>query len=349
MDPVTHFLTGACLSRAGLNRATGLATLTMVLATESPDIDVLWFFGGSVTGFAHHRGFTHTLLGAPVMAGIVVGGVYGIYRLWRRRRGDWKPKREPRWGLLFLFALLGVLVHIFQDFTNNYGVRPLAPFHPHWYSWDIVSIIDPIMLAALALGLLVPALLRLVTEEVGAGPGRYRGRGGAVFALLVLAAVIWVRDFEHRRAVAALNSITYRGENPIRVSAFPYPLNPFTWGGVIETRDFYEIVPVDSSSGAVDPNNEAVPHFKPAETPVTLAAKKSRLGRFYLDWADYPFVTVRPLPGNAGNRVQFRDLRFAYGRPFSDTLYTPLTGHVELDPQLRVIDQYMGAPPAERR
>jgi len=41
MDPVTHMMTGACLSRAGLNRKTGLATLTLTLALEAPDIDLL--------------------------------------------------------------------------------------------------------------------------------------------------------------------------------------------------------------------------------------------------------------------------------------------------------------------
>jgi inner membrane protein len=347
LDPVTHLLTGACLSRAGLNRTTGLATLTLVLATESPDIDILWFFGGSVTGFAHHRGFTHTLLGAPAMAAITVGGVYGVYRLLRRRR-SWKPRLEPRWGVLFFCALLGALVHIFQDWTNNYGVRPLAPFHPRWYSLDIVSIVDPIMLAALALGLLVPALLGLVTEEVGAARARFRGRGGAIFALLVLAAAIGVRALEHRRAVTALNSIMYRGEDPVRGSAYPYPLNPFAWGGVIETRDFFEIVQIDSRSGQVDPENQAMPRFKPEETPITLAAKQSRLGRFYLDWAQYPLISVHSLSGRAGYRVEFQDLRFAYSRALPPGAPLPLTGYVEIDPQLRVVDQYMGAPPKER-
>jgi inner membrane protein len=335
------------LSRAGLNRTTGLATLTLVLAAEAPDIDILWFFGGSVTGFAHHRGFTHALVGAPVVAAVTVAGVYGVYRILRGRRG-WKPRLEPRWGLLFAYALLGALLHIVQDFTNNYGVRPLAPFHSRWYSWDIVSIIDPIMLAALALGLVAPLLLSLITEEVGAGPARFRGRGGALFALLALAAVIGVRDFEHRRAVTALNSITYRGEDPIRAAAYPYPLNPFVWGGVVETRDFFEIVQVDSSSGQVDPTNEAVLRFKPEETPVTLAAKKSRLGRFYLDWAQFPLLRVQPLPGSAGYRVQFLDLRFAYST-FSRSSSAPLAGYVELDPQLRVTDEYIGAPPPARR
>ena len=65
MEPVTHLLAGACLGRAGLNRKTGLATLTLVLAAEAPDLDVVAYFGGSVSGMAHHRGITHTLLGSP--------------------------------------------------------------------------------------------------------------------------------------------------------------------------------------------------------------------------------------------------------------------------------------------
>jgi inner membrane protein len=347
LEPVTHFLTGACISRAGLNRTTGLATLTLVLATEAPDLDVLYYFGGSVTVFAHHRGFTHTFLGAPVVAALVVAGVFGLYRILCLR--DWKPRLAPRWGLLYVYALLGALVHILQDFTNNYGVRPLAPWNPRWYSWDIVSIIDPVMLAALILGLAVPAVLTLIKEEVGAGKPQFRGRGGAIFALLCLAAAILVRDIEHRRALAALNSITYREEDPLRAGAYPYALNPFLWSGVVETRDFFEVLPLESLSGQVDPQNQARVRFKPQETPITLAAKKSRLGRVYLDWARYPLLATERLPGNAGYRVQFQDLRFADALDSSRDSSPPLAGYVELDPQLRVTDEYMGRRAAEKR
>jgi len=314
----------------------------MVLAAEAPDADVLALLGGSVSGFAHHRGFTHTLVGAPVVAGVVTLAVYGIYRLMARRGR--KPKLLPRWMLLFFYALLMCLAHIFQDFTNNYGVRPFAPFHPRWYSWDIVPIVDPIMLVALFLGLVVPSLFALISEEVGAAKHQFQGRGGAIFALFCLAAVILVRHVEHRRAVGALNSLTYRNEEPERVSAVPYISTPFAWTGLVETRNSFELVPVNSWSGQVDPQNRSVVIFKPEETPVTLAAKQSRLGRVYLDWAGYPLVTTEKLPGNAGYRVQFKDLRFASAETFSQSASTPLTGYVELDPQLRVTDQYMGRP-----
>jgi inner membrane protein len=340
MEPVTHLLTGACISRAGLNRTTGLATLTLVLAAEAPDLDVLCYFGGSVNGFAHHRGFTHTFLGAPLVAAVVVAGVYVLYRVLSRR--GWQPRLAPRWGLLFAYALIGALVHILQDSTNNYGVRPLSPFDTRWYSWDIVFIVDPLMLGALILGLAGPSLLTLITEEVGAAKPRFRGRGGAIFALGAWAAIVFVRDLEHRRALAALNSVTYRNEDPIRVAAYPYPLNPFAWAGVVETRDFFEMLPVDSASGRLDPQNQAKIRFKPEETPVTLAAKKSRLGRVYLDWAQFPLVEPERLPRNAGYRVRFQDLRFAYALASSRGSTPVLAGYVELDPQLNIIDQYMG-------
>ena len=342
MDPVTHMLTGACMGRAGLNRKTGLATLTLVLATEAPDIDVVAYFGGSVAGLEHHRGITHSLLGAPFMAGLVVGAVYLIYQAIKGRRKE--NKLPPNWKLLYLYALLGSLVHLFQDFTNNYGVRPFAPFNHKWYSWDIVYIVDPIMLVAMLLGLVVPGLMALVTEEIGSTKPRLRGRGGAIFALVCLAVVILVRDFEHRRAVNALNARIYREEDPIRASAFPVAINPFFWNGVVETRNYFYMLPVRAGTGAEDLSDQMVVRFKEEETPATLAAKKSRLGRVYLDWAEYPVTTVEQLEGGR-KRVQFEDLRFESVQGLTEHRRPALTGSVVLNPQLQVEEMYMGRPP----
>jgi inner membrane protein len=88
MEPVTHFLFGACIGRAGLNRKTAYATLAAVLAAEAADMDVLWSLAGPVEELKHHRGITHTFVGAPVMAGVVIGVVWLLdrYVLQRRRR-----------------------------------------------------------------------------------------------------------------------------------------------------------------------------------------------------------------------------------------------------------------------
>jgi len=311
MEPVTHFLTGACIGRAGLNRTTGYATLVLTLGAEFPDIDVLWNFNGPVEALAHHRGFTHSLVGAPVDAAVVLGFVYAIHR-WRLSRGK-SPALAPRWALLFLYGILAVLSHILLDFTNNYGVRPFMPVNWHWYSWDIVFIIEPLMLLVLIVGLVLPSIFGLVGSEIGAHKEKFRGRWCAVGALLAIGAIWWMRDYEHRKAVTLLNSTDYRGEAVMRVAAMPYPLTPFVWAGIVETPSFYAKIPIDLRSANNDPQDRAQVLYKPRETPITLAAKQSPLGRVYLDWSQFPLLEALPLtPPELGYDVRLRDLRFDY-------------------------------------
>jgi inner membrane protein len=86
MEPVTHFLTGACIGHAGLNRKTAYATLAAVLAAEAADIDVLWALGGPVEELKHHRGISHTFLAVPLVAAAAVGVVWLIDRGWQKWR-----------------------------------------------------------------------------------------------------------------------------------------------------------------------------------------------------------------------------------------------------------------------
>ena len=336
MEPVTHLLTGACLARTGFNRKTALATAAMALAAEAPDIDIVAYLtGDSVTGFHHHRGYTHTFIGTPFIALLVVGILYAFY-LWRKKAGKWK-KEPPRWGLLFVFSWIAAMSHILLDFTNNYGVRPWMPVSYRWYSWDIVFIFEPLLWVALIGALVLPSLFGLVDSEVGVRSKTPRGRVAAVFALVFMVSLWGYRDYQHRRAVAALKSLTYEGAEPIRVSAFPKYINPFAWSGVVETATFFQTIEVNSLSGEVDPRGTARIYYKPEETPVTLAAKSSRLGRVYLDWAQYPIVEAEQLePPNGGYIVRFRDLRFVSSEMSRRRV---LAAYVQLDQRLDVVEQ----------
>jgi inner membrane protein len=337
LEPLTHFLTGACLARAGLNRKTALATATVTLAAEAPDIDVLGNLKGPVFGFAHHRGFTHSFLGLVFVSAMVVGIVYLFWRLRGRKIKD--PKLPPRWGLLFGFAYLAGLTHILLDFTNNYGVRPFWPFLEKWYSWDIVFIVEPTILALLVAGLVVPALFSLINDEIGVRRKGPQGRLAATLALAGVVAVWGVRDYEHRRAVDALEAREYEGAEPMRVSAYPYWWSPFLWHGVVETKNFFATVPVDSLAPEVDSGGQTRIRYKPEETPVTLAAKNSHLGRVYLDWAKYPITETEEVESPPGYIVRFVDLRYDYpGR----TGRSPLSAAVQLDRDLKIAHEWFG-------
>lgn len=329
------------MGRAGLNRKTALATATLTVAAEAPDLDVLGRFHGSVFGFAHHRGFTHSFLGLFLVAAVVVGFMYLVWRVRGRRTRN--PNPPPRWGLLFAYAYLAGLTHILLDFTNSYGVRPFWPFSERWYSWDIVSIWEPALWALLVLGLIVPSLFSLINDEIGVRRAGPPGRLAATVALIGVIAVWAVRDYEHRRSVAALNSRTYRGVDAVRISAYPYMLNPFRWYGIAETPSFFAMMDVNSWLPEVDPEGNMQIRYKPEETPATLAAKQTYLGRVYLDWAQYPIVETEQVDsGPVAFIVRFRDLRYIY----PGSTRTTLGATVLLDRNLHVIDQRFGIKPA---
>ena len=309
----------------------------MCLAGEAPDLDVLANLKGGVFGFAHHRGFTHSFAGLIFPSALVVAVLYLIWILRGRRVTD--PERPPRWGLLFVFAYIAGVSHILLDYTNNYGIRPFWPFSERWFSWDIVFIIEPALWLILVVGLLAPSLFALVGQEVGARSPKFKGRLASVLALTAMAMVWAVRDYEHRRAIATLEATQYQGANPVRVIASPLWANPFDWNGVLETANFFATVPVTTLNPEVDPTGQMQIRYKPEETPVTIAAKKSYLGRVYLDWARFPVTETERL-ADGGYVVRFRDLRFDYlqlrGRR------TPLQATVQLDRELNVVAESMG-------
>ena len=347
LEPVTHFLFGANLGRAGLNRKTALATATLTLAAEAADLDVLSRFGGPAFGLNHHRGFTHSFLGVPIVAAVVVGFVYLIWRL--RGRPIKNPSLPPRWGVLFLFACVAGLSHILLDYTNNYGVRPWWPFSERWISWDIVFIVDPVILLALILGLVVPSLFSLINEEIGAKQKGPPGRVAATVALVVVVGWWGLRNYEHGRAVAALEARSYESSYPLRASAFPSVINPFRWHGVIEAPAFYATMDVDSLTPEVDPADTMRIHHKPEETPVTLAAKESYLGRVFLSWAQYPITETEKVESDsnwgAAYVVRLRDLR--YYDP--EATRAALGAVVVLDRKLKVLREQFGMRSAPAR
>jgi inner membrane protein len=319
MEPVTHFLTGACLGRSGFNRKTAYATLAMMLAAEAPDIDILWGFRGPVAGFEHHRGITHTFLAAPFMALAVTGFVWLIHR-WRKK----PPAIPPRWGLIWLFAMIAHCSHLLLDFTNNYGLRPFFPFHPHWYAWSIVFIFDPLIFLALLLSFVMPWLFGLADSEIGVRRKVFRGRGWS-FAALVFIVLWWsLRNAEHAHAVNLVRQAGIVSEPILKIDAEPYPIDPFQWHVIAETKDFYQTAEVHTLHDRIEdrsPDGSDV-IYKPEVTPAVMAAKQSWLGRAYLDWSMFPVTTDlghdpvpyddAPLPQPGWKSVQFRDLRFDY-------------------------------------
>ena len=118
--------------------------------------------------------------------------------------------------------------------------------------------------------------------------------------------------------------------------------------------DRYQLQTVHTRTGLFDPVSPADTLYKSAATLPTLVAKRSYLGRTYLDWSQYPVLNETPDtsdPNHPLTSVTFSDARFYYnvsffhGRP-QGTTPPLLSGTVLLDMQApesqRIIETRMG-------
>ena len=326
MEPVTHALASLALARAGLKKTTRLATPMLLAAGLAADLDWMSLAGGPRAFLHGHRTATHSLAGTVAIA-CVLGSVF--WRLGRRH-----PVAPVRLARAWIVCGIGAAAHVLLDLTNSYGVQLLWPFREKWYAYDLMDTIDPWVVILLLLGLLLPGLFRLVSEEIGARPKARGPQRGAIVALALLAVYLGGRWVLHGRAVELLHARMYRGEVPLAVSVFPQGASPLTWSGVVETDNTLDEVEVSLAPGSVFDPGLARTHFKPEASPALEAARKTQTAAEFLRFARFPLASVQKTEN--GYRVELRDLRFASRLP---RRRGGMVAVIELNPQLLVINQ----------
>jgi len=300
MDNLTHSLTGVLLARAGLNRLVPRGTLLCAAAANIPDIDAVSMLDSGISYLNHHRHITHSLPAVPLMAALALALVELPAR-WLRPAAPKTP-----WGRGYAVAFIAALTHPLLDLTNTYGVRLWLPFSAEWTSLDSLFIIEPWLWAALLICTFGASVIRLVNREIGAGGEGGRRLAAAGLALLVLFA--GGKFLLHARAVETLNAHVYSGRPPLRIAAFPDPLDPWSWRGFVETARYYLI-------SSLDLRREYRPeqgsrYYKPRDREALEAARQSKAVRDYLRFARYAFARVERTP----ERVTLRYADFRFGR-----------------------------------
>lgn len=130
MDNLTHSLVGLVAAKAGLEKLSPGATVLCILAANVPDTDIVALIGGRWNYLHHHRGITHSILGAFVLALTLPLIFFSADRLIARIRGRQSGVRLK--GLM-IASLLVTATHPFMDWTNNYGIRPFLPWSSGWF------------------------------------------------------------------------------------------------------------------------------------------------------------------------------------------------------------------------
>lgn len=300
MDNVSHTLVGAAIGEAGLKRYTGLAMVTLMVAANLPDLDVLSIpFGNSIT---FRRGWTHGPLAILILPAALTALVVGFDR-WQARRGTRPPKRgEVRPRAIFLLSLAGFLTHPALDWLNNYGIRLLMPFSHEWYYGDAVFIVDPWLWIALGTGVWM-ARRRARRETL-------HRRRPAVVAIVVSTIYIALMIAGSRVAVrAAVSEASANGLAEVdRVVAGPVALNPLRRDLIYDVGSAYYL---GTLRWAPDLRIvvERDPMPKNAAHPAVMRAAETEPIRDYLYWSRFPLFEVREDAG--GFHVRATDARYA--------------------------------------
>ncbi len=322
MDNITHTLTGWMMARTGLGQSAQRGSaLMMMLAANVPDIDVVAAgFPGSLRYLEVHRGYTHSLAMAPVMA---------LVPLLLAR---WMAKSSINWQSYFA-CLLGVLSHLALDLTNVYGVRLLLPFSSRWLRLDITDIIDPWILLIFGLALAAPALVALVSSEIGGQKAAGPKRGWAWFAIVAVLSYEGFRLAAHQRALAVMGAHLYEGSSAPRISAMPGGMNPLRSRGIVETGDSVLTVPVLLT----EDYNPALGHIDyPAQNSAAVAAARATEPfRAFERFNQLPFWKTTAAGENT--RVELIDLRF--GNPRQPGLFVATA---TVAPDNRVLESHFG-------
>ena len=355
MDNLTHSLIGYTLARAGLGRRTPARVVTLVLASNAADVDIVTLFtGGGVAYLDAHRGFTHGPVGCVVLAAVVAGGVVAGAGAAARRRGTRTEVTAKRLLQTFALACLGTFLHVLMDLPTSYGTRALSPFSQTWYAFDWMPIIDLYLWAALIGGLVLTHLKP------------HLARGLALALLAFTAADYGARAWLHQRALADAAARTARGE-PSRCAAHPtfvrHPMiieaaiagpdscvvaaalptffSPVTWRAIRQYPGGYELS--ERRIGDTGAARHSV--WLPSEAgPLISRARAARTARVFLNFSRMPAARiVQTSPDTV--IVRLVDVRFV-GNPIDwdqqARARTPFVATVTLDRAGRVLDEHLG-------
>ena len=296
MDNIAHTLAGIALADAGLRRRTALATATLAIGANLPDVDALIYAVGSSTdALAFRRGVTHGIAAMVVLPLLLAGAMLAWDRFVRQRR---RPAAEPvkaRW--LLGLAAIGIWSHPLLDLLNTYGVRLLMPFSGHWFYGDTLFIVDPWLWASLGAGILFSRIRRRRDLPAPGRPARIALAAFTAYALVMAVSSRVARQIVERQATDG---------SARRVMVAPAPVNPFERAVVRDLGDRYETGRLGWLPAPTYAPGDRTPLGRDA--PGVAEAMRSPDVADFLTWSRFP--SYRAVPGRDSTVVRITDMRY---------------------------------------
>jgi inner membrane protein len=293
MDIITQAALGAAIGQAGWRERLGPRALWWgALCGMVPDFDVLSRVWGEWASVYHHRGFTHSLLFAPLACWAL--GWLGWRLLGKQEEGT---LRSWRW-----LAFWALWTHPMLDVFTTYGTQLLSPLTDRRFAIDGVSIVDPVYTLPLLGALLVGRLTRDRRPELGARLAR------ATLALTTayLGLGLFMASLARERAAAELAAADLPAIEELR--ATPTFANVWLWRVV--ARDTRGDIHIGLHSNLAPEPPIAFSHVAVPDTPLIARAKAHEHGAlfhwFAMDMVGYEVEE----PADGPTELRMNDLRY---------------------------------------
>jgi len=298
MDPLTQGLLGAAVGHAIAGRQLGRAAIFVgFLGGQSPDLDVLMVADdSSIDYWRYHRGITHSLFFAPVVALPLTPASLWVSRTFERFKNE---ATAARW---YVFWLLVLITHPMLDFITHFGTKLFAPLTEARYGVSALAVIDPVYSLILALALF--SALR------GDASGAH-ARKTVCAALALSTAYIglgWQANL--RAGWLARTDLAQQNIDHGEIYSYTTMFMPWLRRVVAETAEGHVVGyvsvliprPIRWRPVASDPRAEALME----------KFAKTEEGEIFFAFANGPLKTVVETNGDGGVDLKLNDMRYGY-------------------------------------
>lgn len=293
MDNITHSFTGAALSKylnanadeSQIKHVRRVFFWLMVGAANFPDLDVLLnLVLDPLEATAQHRGLSHSVLFAPILA-LAPAGIFYFFG----KVKDFKA--------LWIVATIGTYLHILFDLITSYGTQIFQPFTNERYSLDLMFIIDPYFT--------IPLGILLLIAKLGKKPSSRRIATVFMVAYLTLLVV--------NQVIAYQRISNFRKEMEFERAAIPQPLSPFRWMGLTRTD-----VGVDRHLISNLTDEVRTTQYLDSNNIYTKLALNTKEGKWCFDFSRFPHIESQKNGDTVF--VTIYDLQFAFDERLASQL-----------------------------
>lgn len=224
MDSLTQIVLGASVGEAVLGKKVGnKAMLWGAIAGTIPDLDVLLrYFVDDITATEMHRGFSHSIAFAILIAPVLGWVAYKIHR-----------KKEPatfkNWTWLFFWT---TVTHPLLDAHTTWGTQFFWPFE-YRLAYQNIFVIDPLY----TVPFFILVLIALFHKRTHPRRRKFNNAGlivsSAYMAITLVFKYIAHQEFEKELRASQIEYV--------ELDTKPTPLNTILWNGQVATENGYRM------------------------------------------------------------------------------------------------------------